>query len=333
MQVIDKCPSAVELKDRSITFPIFSGLFIHIKGNVIEQDTYCSYEQNIVRRFVEETKLHGDPVHYGRALGMQAEVFARLGKVIEAIETLDVLSEVYRVQEHSSDVCKAYGSDRCAQIFSLAAMWCFRVGNEKRSAKLCNFVIEHLLPNTDIKNVHNSLLLLWPLYSVFKERGDAKKMSALLDTYLFKPFDEYYGEGRTTVCLDLYKPAGMLLELCGDGEINGLREKVEWILSEGSGVFSGFRDSGMGNYGLTGSQITAEICLCLAKRVSELGTKYKLIAKGTALARLAVTRCRGEDNLLPRLPFALEGCQPILEELEMMATLYSISDEIIAKSI
>jgi len=53
---------------------------------------------------------------------MQAEVFARLGKITEAIDTLDVLSKVYRVQEHSSDICKAYGSDRCAQIFSLAAM-------------------------------------------------------------------------------------------------------------------------------------------------------------------------------------------------------------------
>jgi hypothetical protein len=63
----------------------------------------------------------------------------------------------------------------------------------------------------------------------------------------------------------LYKPTGMLLELCGDGEINGLREKVEWIISEGSGVFSGFQDRGMGNYGLTGSQVTSEICLCLAK--------------------------------------------------------------------
>jgi len=81
---------------------------------------------------------------------------------------------------------------------------------------------------------------------------------------LFKPFDEYYGEGRTTV-FSLYKPTGVLLELCGDGEINGLREKVEWIISEGSGVFSGFQDRGMGNYGLTGSQVTSEICLCLAK--------------------------------------------------------------------
>lgn len=331
-QIIDKCPSANELKDRSITFPIFSGLFVLIKANAIVQDSYCSYEQSIVRRFVEETKLHGNPVHYGRALGMQAEVCARLGKITEAMETVDVLSNVYRVEDHSSDVCKAYGSDRCAQIFSLAAMWCLGVGNEKRSIELCNFVIEQLLPNMDIRNVHNSLVLLWPLYLVLKERGETKKMRMLLDTYLFKPFDEYFGDGRTTVFLSLYKPAGMLLELCGDGEINEFYEKVEWILSEGAGIFSGFLDSAIGNYGLTCSQVVAEICLYLTKRVSELETKCKLIAKGTALARLAAKRCKGEDDL-PRLPFAFERCQPMLEELEMMATLYSVSDEIISKSI
>ena len=58
-QIIDKCPSANELTDRSITFPIFSGLFVLIKANAIVQDSYCSYEQSIVRRFVEETKLVG----------------------------------------------------------------------------------------------------------------------------------------------------------------------------------------------------------------------------------------------------------------------------------
>jgi hypothetical protein len=222
--------------------------------------------------------------------------------------------------------------------FSLAVMWCLEVGNKKRSIELCNFVIEHLLPNIDIRNVHNSLVLLWPLYLVLKERGETKKMSVLLDTYMFKPFDEYFGDGRTTVFLSIYKPVGMLIELGGDGEINGFCEKVEWILSEGTGIFkgtgifSGFLDSAIGNYGLTCSQVVAEICLYLAKRVSELETKCKLIAKGTVLARLTDKRCKGEDDL-SRLPFAFERCQPMLEELEMMATLYSVPNEIISKSI
>ncbi len=76
-----------------------------------------------VRHFVEETKLNGGPVHYGRASGMQAEVFGRLGKASEAVETLNVLSQV-SVEDHSADVCKYYGSGHCAQTFSLTVMSC-----------------------------------------------------------------------------------------------------------------------------------------------------------------------------------------------------------------
>jgi hypothetical protein len=43
-------------------------------------------------------------------------------KNTEAIDTLDVLSKIYIVQELSSEVCKAFGRYRRAQIFSLAAM-------------------------------------------------------------------------------------------------------------------------------------------------------------------------------------------------------------------
>jgi hypothetical protein len=50
------------MKDRSILFTLFSGLFVLLKFGMIEQDKECTYEQEIVRRFVEETKIHGDPV-------------------------------------------------------------------------------------------------------------------------------------------------------------------------------------------------------------------------------------------------------------------------------
>jgi len=55
-------PASADLKDRSITFPVFSGIFSLFKQGEIDQDKECTYEQEIVRLFVAETKLHGDPV-------------------------------------------------------------------------------------------------------------------------------------------------------------------------------------------------------------------------------------------------------------------------------
>ncbi len=62
LQIIEKCPASAQMTDRSISFTLFSGLFVLLKFGMIEQDKECTYEQDIVRRFVEETKFHGDPV-------------------------------------------------------------------------------------------------------------------------------------------------------------------------------------------------------------------------------------------------------------------------------
>ncbi len=128
----------------------------------IELDDECSYEQELVEMFVLETKLHGDPVHYGRALGMKAEHFARLGKFSEALEVFDVLAKIYDVDKHSAAICKAYGSDRCAQVFSLSVTWNILLGYERKAREICEFVLDNLIGKMDVKNVHNTLMIIFP---------------------------------------------------------------------------------------------------------------------------------------------------------------------------
>eukprot|EP00804_Cyclotella_cryptica_P026046 CCRYP_019305-RA/>CCRYP_019305-RA protein AED:0.20 eAED:0.20 QI:0/0/0/1/0.8/0.72/11/0/1168 len=57
--------------DRSVSFLIFSGLFVVLKMGAIEDDDECSYEKDLTEKFIEQTRLNKDPVHYGRALAMQ----------------------------------------------------------------------------------------------------------------------------------------------------------------------------------------------------------------------------------------------------------------------
>ena len=100
------------MKDRSIVFPVFSGLFLAIKWGGIEQDDNCQYEQELVALFVEETKVNGDHVHYARALAMQAEMYARLGKLNKAFESFEQLKSIYDADLHSQKISEVYGSDR-----------------------------------------------------------------------------------------------------------------------------------------------------------------------------------------------------------------------------
>jgi len=72
--------------------------------------------------------------------------------------------------------------------------------------------------------------------------------------------------------------------------------------------------------------VTAEICLCLTRRVSDPDIKLKLVTKGVSLARMTSKLCRGVDDT-PKLPFAFERNKPIHEALEDMAIEYGVSDK------
>ena len=260
---------------------------------------------------------------------MQAEVLARLGRVAEALEVMDDISKIYNVDEHSAAICKAYGSDRCAQVFSLSILWNLQLGNEEKALAMVDYVLNDLLPRMDIINVHNSFLMLWPIYSVLKERGETARMRALLEDFLILPFREYLGQGSYTVFLPVYKPACMLLEICEAEEIEDLDEKVDWVLNDKGNVFSKVLDHGAGNFGKTCNQITAEICLCLAKRVDDLDTKCRLIAKGTALSRLTSKVCNG-DYGAAKMPFAYERNQSIRAALELMVVEFNVTEEMLS---
>lgn len=71
--------------DRSIAFPLFIGIFSAIECGLLEQDDQLSFEQELVSHFVQESFSHGDPVHYSRALAMEANHFCRLGLLHEAV--------------------------------------------------------------------------------------------------------------------------------------------------------------------------------------------------------------------------------------------------------
>lgn len=259
---------------------------------------------------------------------MQAETFARLGKVALALKHFELLTQIYDAEKHSDAVCKSYGSDRCAQVFSLSILWNLYIGNEEKAAEMCEFCLNKLLPKLDIKNVHNSMVFLWPLYNYLKEQGQARRMKAILEDFVFKPFRDYYGKDGFTFCLPLYKPAGMLLELCDDGAVEDLDEKVQWAVQDGTGVFSDMFDNAMGNYGSTCTQVTGEICLRLAKLVDDPLIRRELIIKGIVLGRFTHNLCVDKDGTI-KMPFTLGRNQNIVQSLEEMALEFGVTEEMV----
>ena len=76
----------------------------------IQDDDECSYEKDLTEKFVEQTRLNKDPVHYGRALAMQGETLGRLGLFERALESLDRINTIYDIETQHESICKSYGS-------------------------------------------------------------------------------------------------------------------------------------------------------------------------------------------------------------------------------
>ena len=102
ISIIQSAPASKDLEDRTFIFPCFSGLFVSLKFGDIEDDDSCTYEKNLVKKFVDQAKLNGDPIHYTRALAMQGETYGRLGEYEKAFASHRELESIYDPDKHSA---------------------------------------------------------------------------------------------------------------------------------------------------------------------------------------------------------------------------------------
>ena len=63
----------------------------------IKDDAEFSFEKSMCKSFVEQARLNGDPVHYGRALAMEAEMLGRLGNFEDALEIVERIKPIYDI--------------------------------------------------------------------------------------------------------------------------------------------------------------------------------------------------------------------------------------------
>ena len=319
-------PSARYIRDRAIIFPIFSGLFLALKFGQIEQDEDRRYEQNLVRRFVAETKLHGDPIHYTRALSMQAEMYGNLRDFPHAFEAFEELKRTYDVDKHSAEICAAYGSDRSAQCYGLSALWHMQLGNVKAAEEACYYVFENLMPKMPVRNVHNSALMLYPTMWVMKDLGRSMEALEIFVKYVVEAFDEYLGEGAFTFCLPVYDPVMMLLDLFenrDNDECENFEDFVAWGLEEENLRFGTVINNSLGSFGRDCNSIASEICLLLAMRkefeddlddIEKAETRATLVMNGLVIARESMAFTTEKKMYAAQMQI-----KPVLDSLEELA--------------
>lgn len=240
----------------------------------------------MVRRYVQETKLFGDPIHIVHAITLQAEMYSRLGDFAMALESHKQLESVYNVEEHSISLCDEYGSDLGAQSFASSCLWNLQLGKTDEALGACWFVIEELMPKIEKRNVHASFMIMFPILWAMKENGFALEAREYFEEFVCEAYTEYYGEGRSTFFLPLYDPVLMLLDLAGNADVDEMmvEEYLDWALDIDNLGFGTLINSKTGELGRTADSLAAEICFLLAKHVKDEDDRATLIENGIEVA-------------------------------------------------
>lgn len=286
-KILHNTPCADDISfDRSISFPIFSGLFTTLKMEGAKDDAECSYEQDLCKRFVEQARLNGDHVHYGRALAMEAETLGRLGNFEQALEVVERIKPIYNIETQHEKICKAYGSDRVAQAFSHSVNFNSALGRTQAALDACNYIVDEIIPKSDPKNVHNSMCLLYSVFITLKENGLSQRAHEIFQRRIVAPFEEYFGQGGSTFSKPLFKPMLVMLELqvMNDIDAEKIEEYTAWALDE-ENFEKKMAALELAWAGFSASPIAlhSEICFDLGKRHNGTERRNCLIQKAITL--------------------------------------------------
>ena len=311
------------MRDRSLTFPVYSGLFFLLKfGGMVKPNEALGYELNLVSNFVEETRLHGDPVHYLRSLSMMGEFFSRQGQYEDALSCHEKVKMIYNVKEHSALLVEIYASDRAAQNFGGAANCLYRLGRVEESLELSFLVLDNMMPQMDLKNVHNSIWMIYPILWILKNEKMIQKAASALKCFVFEPFHKYFGVQGKTFSLEVFRPLEALFSVLLF--IEGNTRKIDntlisWVLQPNSLNISKGVDNSMANIGRCGSSICAELCLLLSKLSQDQYIVMQLVEKGWKLAQIAMKTA----NLCGAHQTAYFETKPVYEELLTLFKKYN----------
>jgi tetratricopeptide (TPR) repeat protein len=285
LRITQTAKAACELRDRSILFPVFTGLTTALKRGYIVQDPELKYEKAMLRRYLQETRHYGDPIYILHALTLQADMHSRLGEFATAIQAQKGISQIYNVEFFSIDLCDQYGSDIAAESLAKSALWHLQLDKVEEALTICRYVKREILPRIERRNVHATFMVLYPILWVLAECGYALEARESFEMYVCQAFTEL-PQGMSTFFLALYDPIRMLLDLRGNSDIDAtiIEDYVEWASDLHNLTFGDPINMRTADMGRSADSISTEACYLLAQRTQNERDRRVLIENGIKVA-------------------------------------------------
>lgn len=312
LRIKDGAPSYSLIEDSSISFPAFVGICEAIANGHVQQDAYRRYEQNLIRQFLEASRILGRLVHHIHALYLQMDLFGQLNDVDKAIAVHSVIKRTYSPDKHSTGLRKVYGKDTGALSFALSASLELAQGDSRKSMRTCRYVLKEIYPKIET-DLAQSFAMIYPLVLVLKEGGYSAEALSLFEKAVIQPFE---GHGQSMV-RSVYKPLSMMLTLSCKAEVSEdtLRECFLWA-SDSSNICLGAKvNLHLARLGRCGDSISAEICALLASKLDIGSYRDSLVVQGLWLVAQSSDFLRRH-----RLQFAMTQLHQVRSRLEELGS-------------
>ena len=235
---------------------------------------------------------------------MEVDFYCITGQCERALDSHSLLKSICNGDDHSASICEAYGSDFSAQSFGFCARCHYHLGNIGEALKVCNYIMETLLPKMDITNILNSFNLLYPVLWIWKDNNLVVEALSMLRKYVLEACNEHFIEDATAPAHSFFKPIEIFLATYIDElSIESLPEYIDWVLDErNSSRVSNCINRTMLRFGMCARSIFAEILLLLSQRRDGEVIRKNLIIVGLehACMGLDFVFMSGVDNILKR---------------------------------
>ena len=204
--------------------------------------------------------------------------------------------------------------DRCAISFATSALWYLQQGEIDKAIERCDYVIDHILPHYDKKDVLGLYTILIQLIRVLKWNNQVDKARAVYNENIPEGVENHFAVGS------LHKPMCLLLEICeGSSEQYNSENMLDDINLALSFDMSDITDYVHTCECWSMKSLVAEVCLHLARRRKAGDTvRESLIDKGTEMSTIANQRVISSNGLVKHI-LAYEANKEVRKRLRELA--------------
>jgi len=221
LDIFDTAPAKKQLSDRSVIYPAYSlmNLIAKNKTNTFVPPSNMSREEfleTMAENFVKET--HYQQYHQCRALAFQADVMRRHGKYEDALSVITEMKSVYNPQLHSKAIMKEYVTDHCSDLAAASAFWLHHYGRNDEALRLCDQVVDTMLPEIEATELVSKLTILTPICRTLanqRQTSAAKKALELFKTHVSDP--AALAGSKAHPSMSMCVPIMIILKCCSSG--------------------------------------------------------------------------------------------------------------------